>query len=136
MKILTKEKLDKAIDSLDQSLELDIKLRKTKTELRNTLLRQKFALIPNIKQMILELEQRTRKEVEKELEDQDERQSFLKWKVISRSRQRIMRESIYSRYMPERDGLFPRWDDFLFFAQQIWEKDRANLIKEGKIKIE
>lgn len=133
---VTEKKLDKAINSLTEALELDVKKRATMIELRNTLFRYKLALIPNIKGMLIELEKRFRIDVRKELEEKDpdfvyEQKKYL---VISKARQRVMKESVYSKYMPHHDGLWQRWDDFLFFAKKTWEKDREKLIKEGKIK--
>jgi len=106
---LTDKKLEKAIGNIDKVIVIQDRLRSKRLELRNQLLRMQRAIKPTFW-----------------LDETN-------WKKMSfKEKLKLMRES-KGIQIPQQDNFNTR--EFPFYAKKQYEKDRKQLIKEGKINV-
>lgn len=123
----TPQKIENAIKSISDVMELHKKQDKNYRDLLRSFELIKLSMHEDIEKYIREQEEKMFKIVLAEKRKEDPNYSASTCKMLARAR--IMKNSkFYHQY-----ETIPRWSDYKFQLQKIWEEYRAKFIKSGEI---
>jgi len=132
MPLYTPEKIDNCIKSTTAAIEQHHKVTALYAQMLRTFKRIRFAMMPDFKTYIKELEEEEINKILKERAQLNKTDPLGVPRTHPRhaARQRIMKNSEFFKVYPYE---MPRWQDYIFEAEKTHDKDRKQLIKEGKI---